>query len=248
MRTIDLNCDMGEGYDNDEVLLDHVSSANIACGFHAGNVETMKRTAELALKKGVAIGAHPGFPDRENFGRTNMDLSPDQVFDLVSEQIAAMQDICREIGAELHHIKPHGALYNMAAKDPDLAAAIARAVRDLDADLTVYGLSGSLLIGEAQKCGLKTSSEVFADRTYAADGSLTPRSQPNALITDSEKSIDQVIHILLNGSVIATNGEEVSIDADTVCIHGDGPHAVDSAIAIRERLEQEGIQVCPTLR
>ena len=246
MRLIDLNCDMGEGCGNDDVLLDYVSSANIACGFHAGDKDTMRRTAELALAKGIAIGAHPSFPDRTNFGRSNMNLSRGEVIDIVGEQIAAMQNVCREIGATLHHVKPHGALYNMAANDAGLAEAIARAVKNFDADLTMYGLSGSLLITEAQKLGLETTSEVFADRTYTADGTLTPRSQPNALIDDADESINQVLQMINTGTVTATNGSKVPINAETVCIHGDGPHAVDFAKAIRTRFEKEGIKICPT--
>jgi UPF0271 protein len=248
MRAIDLNCDMGEGCGNDDVLLEFVSSANIACGFHAGDADTMRRTAELALAKSVAIGAHPSFPDRENFGRTNMNLSPDEVTDIVSEQIAAMQNVCREIAATLHHVKPHGALYNMAAKEASLAEAIARAVQNVDADLIMYGLSGSFLITEAQRLGLKTASEVFADRTYTAEGTLTPRSQPNALIDSADESINQVLQMVEKGTVTATNGSEVPIEVETICIHGDGPHAVDFAKAIKTRLEQEGIKVCPTQR
>lgn len=248
MRTIDLNCDMGEGCGNDEMLLNFVSSANIACGFHAGDAETMLRTAELALAKGVAIGAHPSFPDRENFGRTNMDLSPDEISKIVSDQIVSMQDICREIGTILHHVKPHGALYNMAAKDAKLAGAIVQAVKNLDVDLIMYGLSGSFLISEAQKSGLQTASEVFADRTYTADGTLTPRSQPNALITSGDESINQVLQMIGKRTVTATNGSEAPIDAETVCIHGDGPHAVEFAKAVRTKLEQEGIKVCPSQR
>jgi len=248
MRTIDLNCDMGEGCGNDAVLLEYVSSANIACGFHAGDKDTMRRTAELALAKGAAIGAHPSFPDRENFGRTNMNLSADEVVDIVSEQITATKSVCQELGAILNHVKPHGALYNMAAKDASLAEAIARAVKNLDADLIVYGLSSSHLITEAQKLGLKTASEVFADRTYTAEGTLTPRSQANALIKDADESINQVVQMINKGVVTATNGDDVAINAETVCIHGDGPHAVEFARAIRTRLEQEGIKVCPTQR
>ena len=248
MRTIDLNCDMGEGCGNDAVLLEYVSSANIACGFHAGDADTMRRTAEMAVAKGVAIGAHPSFPDRKNFGRTNMNLSADEVVDIVSEQITATNSVCQELGAILNHVKPHGALYNMAAKDASLAEAIARAVKNLDADLIVYGLSSSHLITEAQKLGLKTASEVFADRTYTAEGTLTPRSQANALIKDADESINQVVQMINKGVVTATNGDDVAINAETVCIHGDGPHAVEFARAIRTRLEQEGIKVCPTQR
>jgi len=243
MRVVDLNCDMGEGCGNDSELLDYVTSANIACGFHAGDEETMRRTAEAALAKGVAIGAHPSFPDRENFGRTKMHLSTQEVFDIVTEQVNAMRGICQGLETILNHVKPHGALYNMAADDAKLARAIADAVKSIDPELVMYGLSGSYLISEAQKLGLKTSSEVFADRTYTADGKLTPRSQPNALIAGTGDAINQVLQMVNGGTVTATTGATVPIVAETVCIHGDGPHAVEFAKAIRTQLDREGIEV-----
>lgn len=245
MRVIDLNCDMGEGCGSDEVLLNFVTSANIACGFHAGDEDTMRRTAEAALAKSVAIGAHPSFPDRENFGRTDMNFSPEEVFDIVTEQVDAMQRICIELGATLHHVKPHGALYNMAANDAELASTIAYAVRLVDPKLILYGLSGSYLIAEAQKFGLKTASEVFADRTYTRDGKLTPRTQPNALIANTEQAIDQVLQMVIDGTVKSTIARIVPIVAETICIHGDGPHAAEFAKAVRHRLVEEGIEVRP---
>jgi UPF0271 protein len=208
----------------------------------------MKTTIEQALRWKLAIGAHPGYPDRANFGRLELKLSPEDVAQSVYEQVRALAEVAAGCRVRLTHVKPHGALYNMAAKNVDLAKAIARAVKSLDADLIMYGLSGSHLITEAQKLGLKTASEVFADRTYTAGGTLTPRSQPDALIKDADESIKQVVQMINMGVVTATSGDDVPISAETVCIHGDGPHAVEFARAIRTRLEQEGIKVCPTQR
>jgi len=248
MHSIDLNCDMGEGCGHDEELLEFVSSANIACGFHAGGATTMRRTAEAAIKHGVAIGAHPSYPDRENFGRTNIDMPPAEVFDIVAYQVGAMRTICETAGGKLRHVKPHGALYNQAARDNDLAGAIAEAVRAIDPQLILYGLSGSQLISEGRRAGLKTASEVFADRTYQPDGSLTPRSQPNALITDAEASVGQVLRFVTEGSAIAAGGKSVIVEADTICLHGDGEHAVEFARAIRTGLQQRGIAIAPISR
>jgi UPF0271 protein len=243
MHTVDLNCDLGEGCPNDAELMRYISSANIACGFHAGDAATMRRTAELAVANSVAVGAHPGYRDRENFGRTQMALSREEVVELVREQITAMREICDEFGAALHHVKPHGALYNQAAKDRELAAAIAEAVASLDDGLVLYGLSGSFLISEADAAGLRTASEVFADRTYQPDGTLTPRTESNALIADVSQSIEQVLRMIESGTVVATTGETVPIVADTVCLHGDGEHAIEFARAIREALSGAGIGI-----
>lgn len=243
MRTVDLNCDMGEGCPNDAELMRYVSSANIACGYHAGDAETMRRTVELALAGNVAIGAHPGYRDRENFGRTNISLRPEEVIDLVTDQIRSLNDICGQLGAKLHHVKPHGALYNQAAKDKDLAAAIAEAVASFDNDLILCGLSGSYLISEAESAGLITASEVFADRTYRPDGTLTPRTEPNALITDVRRCVDQVVQMVKTQTVTAANGSTIGIKADTVCVHGDGEHAVEFARAIREALSDAGVGI-----
>lgn len=243
MLSVDLNCDMGEGYPNDAALMDYVSSVNIACGFHAGDDATMRTTVKAAIEKGVAIGAHPSYPDRENFGRTAISLAPDEIREIVTEQIQILQAVCDADGGKLTHVKPHGALYNHSAKDPAIAAAIAQAVRDHDPKLILFGLSGSVSIGEAQKIGLQTASEAFADRTYRSDGSLTPRSEANALIIDTVVAAEQAFRMISNGCVIAAGGELVAIDADTICIHGDGEHALDFAAAIHKKLTENGIRI-----
>lgn len=243
MLSVDLNCDMGEGYPNDAALMDYVSSVNIACGFHAGDDATMRTTVKAAIEKGVAIGAHPSYPDRENFGRTAMSLAPDEIREIVTEQIQILQAVCDADGGKLTHVKPHGALYNHSAKDPAIAAAIARAVRDHDPKLILFGLSGSVSIGEAQKIGLQTASEAFADRTYRSDGSLTPRSEANALIIDTVVAAEQAFRMISNGCVIAAGGELVAIEADTICIHGDGEHALDFAAAIHKKLTENGVRI-----
>ena len=235
--TIDLNCDLGEGCGSDAELMRYISSANIACGFHAGDGDTMRRTVELALEHGVTIGAHPGYADPENFGRTPMNLAPAEVRQLIFDQLDALKGVCDQAGAKIKHVKPHGALYNQAAKDRDLAAAIAGAVAECDRDLIFYGLSGSEMITEAEKVGLQTASEVFADRTYQSDGSLTPRSETNALITETEDCVTQVLDMIRYGRVRSTDAIMVAIKSETICIHGDGDHAVEFASLIRERLE-----------
>ena len=234
---------MGEGCGNDAELMDFVSSVNIACGFHAGDAATMRKTVATAIEKGVAIGAHPSFPDRDGFGRNTMNLPSNQVYDIVLEQIIALRDICNETGGKLRHVKPHGALYNQAARDPKLANAFAMAVKAVDENLILFGLSGSFLISEAQNCGLRTASEVFADRTYSSDASLTPRSEPNALIHETEISVAQVLHMVKNQTVTSTDGKTINLDADTICIHGDGENAVDFARAIRRKLIENGIEI-----
>lgn len=238
---IDLNCDMGEGLSEadislDAALMDYVTSVNIACGFHAGSPTMMRRTIENAIKKGIKIGAHPGYDDRENFGRTEMRLSPDEVFEIVLYQVSALKGMAEALGGKLHHVKPHGALYNQAAKDAGLAAAIARAVAAVDDGLVFYGLSGSYLISEAEKLGLNSFSEVFADRTYQPDGSLTPRSQLGALVVDTEKAVAQVLEMVNRAQVTAVTGEKIPIRAETICIHGDGEKALEFARAVSSAL------------
>ena len=245
MTSVDLNCDIGEGCGNDAELMRYISSANIACGFHAGDEATMRRTVELALENGVAVGAHPGYRDRENFGRTEMSLSRDEVRRLIIEQLEALKAECDRQGAKIRHVKPHGALYNQAAKDRELASGLAEAVSEFDTGLTFFGLSGSLMIEEAVRVGLKTGSEVFADRSYRSDGTLTPRSQPDALILESERSVTQVLDMVKYGRVRSTEAIMVPIKAETICIHGDGPNAVSFAKLIRERLTSEGIAIRP---
>lgn len=243
MHTIDLNCDMGEGLNNDALLMPYISSANIACGYHAGDESIMKRTLELALLNKVAIGAHPGFNDKANFGRTEIQLPSEEVYALVTEQLYVLQKITESLGATLHHVKPHGALYNMSAKDPLLANTIAKAVYDFDRDLLLFGLSGSHSIKEAKKEGLTTVSEVFADRRYRDDGNLTPRSEANALIETTEESLHQVLQMIQQQIVTSTNGHQVPIMAESICIHGDGPHAVDFAKYIYHTLKQHHVGI-----
>ncbi|MBA4849570.1 LamB/YcsF family protein [Emticicia sp. BO119] len=247
-QSIDLNCDMGESFGiwtmgNDEVLMNYISSANIACGFHAGDATIMRKTAAFALHKGVAIGAHPGFPDLQGFGRRNMHLNAQEVYDICIYQIGAMLNVVRALGTALHHVKPHGAMYNLGAKEVKLANAIAQATKDSHPDLILYGLSGSFLIREAEKIGLKTASEVFADRTYQNDGSLTPRTQANAMIENTDDAVNQIIRMVKEKTVVSTDGNIVTIKADTICLHGDGTHAVEFAKALNRRLRTEGLQV-----
>jgi UPF0271 protein len=206
-----------------------ITSANIACGFHAGDAETMQATIALAQKHNVNIGAHPSFYDRENFGRTEMKTTPGEVYQLITEQLFLFKKMADAAEAIIHHVKPHGALYNMAARDAALAKAVAQAVKDFDETLVLFGLSGSVSITEAKAVGLKTWSEVFADRTYQDNASLTPRSQPNALIEDEAKAVAQVLQMVNAGTVTSVSGKEVPIVAETVCIHGDGKHAVQFA-------------------
>lgn len=250
MHTVDLNCDMGESFGawtmgNDAALMDHVSSVNIACGFHAGDPSTIRETIQTAVEKGVAIGAHPSYPDLQGFGRRQMSLSSQEIYDLILYQVAALKGICEACGGKLHHVKPHGALYNQAAKSKEMSRAIAEAVKAVDRMLVFYGGSRSELITEATSIGLRTASEVFADRTYQSDCSLTPRSQPQALITDSQAAIDQAVQMVEKGTVKTLHGDEISINAETICLHGDGEHALEFAVAIRRAFATRGIEVRP---
>ncbi len=243
MMRIDINCDMGEGIGNENLLMPFISSANIACGFHAGDEEEMQRVVALCLQQEVAIGAHPSFPDRENFGRTTMNLPAGEIKQIIKEQLDILNKIVIAKGGKLHHVKPHGALYNMAGRDSVLARAIADAVIDFDSSLIYYGLAGSVMIDEAIKSGLQTANEVFADRTYQPDGLLTPRNQPGALINNIDNALKHVLQMINEKTVSAINGEIVPILADTICIHGDGSNAVEFAKAINNRLQAEGIQI-----
>ena len=248
MFSIDLNCDMGESFGawtmgRDAGLMDYVSSVNVACGFHAGDASVIKKTVETAITKNVAVGAHPSFPDLQGFGRREMKLSATEIFDVVLYQIAALKGICEASGGKLHHVKPHGALYNQAAKDKVTARAIASAVKAIDKNLIFYGLSNSFLISEAESLGLKTASEVFADRTYQTDGTLTPRSESNALIENAAQSTAQILQMVKQQTVTATSGKTVSIKAETVCIHGDGGHALEFAQTIRQALIDNDIKI-----
>lgn len=257
LASIDLNCDMGEGMASDAAIFPLISSANIACGGHAGDADTMRRTVDLALQHGVAIGAHPSYPDRAGFGRVDtlgVSLRPEDLAGLLFEQLHRLQSICREFGVRLRHVKPHGALYNRAAVDVAVGTLVVRAIADLDDSLLLYGLSGSSLGAVAETMGLRFVSEVFADRTYRADGTLTPRSEPHALITDGRLAVEQVLRMVREGVVLAAGGASageadaagavrVTIPAETVCLHGDGAHAVEYAQLIHEALTAQGVRI-----
>jgi UPF0271 protein len=241
---------MGESFGNyalgnDEQILDFVTSANIACGYHAGDPSVMRATVLLALARGVAIGAHPGYRDLQGFGRRFMTITPAEVRDLVVYQVGALDAFVRAEGGSMRHVKAHGALYNAAAADADLADAIARAVHSVDPELILFGLSGSELIAAGEAIGLPTASEAFADRTYQDDGTLTPRIRPDALIDEHEQAVRQTIRLAKEGRVRSQRGADVEVGADTICIHGDGPHALQFARLIREGLEAAGIGVKP---
>jgi 5-oxoprolinase (ATP-hydrolysing) subunit A len=243
MSSIDLNCDLGEGAPHDAEIMPLISSANIACGVHAGDAALMQSTVELAVKHGVAIGAHPSLDDRENFGRRELPVTPGQVRALVVAQTRLLQAIARQSGAKVRHVKPHGALYNMCARDAALAEAVAGAVAEVDPALILFGLAGSRLVEAGRARGLTVASEVFADRTYQADGSLTPRARADAFLETSTATWEQVQRIVRERRVRATTGELVPIAADTICIHGDGRHALFFAQRLRRELRDLGVQV-----
>ncbi len=240
---VDLNCDLGEGMQTDEQIIPLITSANIACGFHAGDIDTMKRTVECCLRYNVAVGAHPSWPDRENFGRNEMQLPAAELYSIFFEQLSVISFITKELGSNLHHVKPHGALYNQSARDPLIASIIAKAVKEFDASLILFGLSSSHSVTEAKRQGLKTAAEVFADRTYMDNGSLTPRSQPNALIEDETKAVQQALQMITQQTVTTISGKEIPIIADTICLHGDGLNAVEVCKFLRLSLEQNQILI-----
>lgn len=240
---VDLNADLGEGAGNDLALLQLVSSANIACGFHAGDAQTMLQSVRWALEYGVAIGAHPSFPDRENFGRTAMQLPPETVYAQVVYQIGALKALAESEGGRLVHVKPHGMLYNQAAVDTLLAQAIAKAVKAVDPALVLVGLANSELIRAGEHYGLATRQEVFADRGYQPDGSLIPRGQPGALVDSDRQAISQTLAMIQQGQVQSLSGEWVKVQADTVCLHGDGAHVLDFARQLRQAFSQQHIAV-----
>ncbi|MEX1184126.1 MAG: 5-oxoprolinase subunit PxpA [Gemmatimonadota bacterium] len=245
---VDINCDMGEGYGvwqlgEDEALLPHISSANIACGFHAGDASVMRRTVRAAAARGVAIGAHPGLPDRAGFGRRRMQVTPEEIYDICVYQIGALLGHARAAGVPLAHVKPHGALYNMAAADRALAAAVAAAVHDVDNALTLFGLAGSVLVSEGERAGLLVAAEAFADRAYEPDGSLTPRDRPGAVIADPAAAADRALRMVVDGVVATSAGTDFDLVADTICVHGDSPHAVRIARKLRAVLESAGVRI-----
>ncbi|OEL02226.1 5-oxoprolinase subunit PxpA [Staphylococcus casei] len=245
---VDLNCDLGEAFGNysfggDEQIIPLITSANVACGFHAGDQHVMNQTIKLAKEHDIGIGAHPGLPDLQGFGRRNMDLSPDEIYDIVIYQLGALSGFCKIHNVKINHVKPHGALYQMGARDKDIAHAIAQAVYDFDASLYYVGLSNTLLISEAKNIGLKTASEVFADRRYEDDGQLVSRKADDALITDTNEAIAQVVKMVKSKSVTTKNNREIDIEADTICVHGDGEHALEFVSEIKERLSKEGVSI-----
>ncbi len=241
--TLDINCDLGEGAGNDKAIMPYISSANIACGFHAGDPLLMAETVRLALAHNVAIGAHPGFPDREGFGRQEMAVPPAELRQQVLYQVGALAAITRAEGGQLHHVKPHGALYNMAARDAPMAETIAKAVADLNPDLVLVGLAGSELVKAGRTLGLRVAHEVFADRTYQRNGLLTPRSQPDALIDNDEAALAQIYEMVVNRRVMSIDGGTVPLQTDTLCLHGDGPHALTFAQAAHGFLTHHQITI-----
>ena len=244
--SIDLNCDMGESFGawkmgNDAEIMPYIHSANIACGFHAGDAHTMRKTVELAIQHNVKIGAHPGFNDLAGFGRRNIPITADQAYDLVVVQVGALAAVAKSQGTHLHHVKAHGALYNMSANDEGLSKAIAQAVYDVDNSLVFFALANSKLSTIAQQLGLSVKQEVFADRSYQDNGLLTPRTQAGAMITDEEQSIEQVLNMVKHGFVISQSGKKIPIQADTLCIHGDQPNALPFAKRIHQTLSEQGL-------
>lgn len=248
MVNVDLNCDLGESFGNykvgnDEAVLPLITSANVACGFHAGDENVMAQTVKYAKQHNVSVGAHPGFPDLQGFGRRNLDMSPEEVYHMMVYQIGALKAFCDIEGVTLNHVKPHGALYQMGAKDRDIARAIAEAVYAVDPKLYLVGLSNSIQLEEAQKIGLPTASEVFADRRYEKDGQLVSRRKQGALIEDTSEAIQQVVRMVTEGKTTAITGEEIDIKADTICVHGDGAHALEFVKQIREQLAKVGVKI-----
>lgn len=246
---MDLNADLGESFGtwrlgDDERLVEHISSANLACGFHAGDFRIMESTVALCRRAGVAVGAQPGYPDLLGFGRRPLAFDPDEVESMVRYQVGALEAFCRSAGVEMQHVKPHGALYNQAAADPPLATAVARAVARFSRDLLLYGLASSEpMASAAEDAGLRFVPEAFADRRYLADGSLQPRSEAGSLLTDPSAAADQALGIGRDGSVATADGSTVTITAETICCHGDTPGAVEIAAAVRRALEGAGLAV-----
>lgn len=250
MLRIDLNGDVGESFGHhtvghDEAMLRHITSANVACGFHGGDPSVMRRTVGLAVACGVAVGAHPGFADLAGFGRREILMTAREVEDLVVYQIGALGGVAAAAGSRLQHVKPHGALYNMAARDRAMADAVARAVVAVDASLMLFGLAGSCLVEAGNALGLRTVAEVFADRAYRADGSLVPRSEPGAVIDDPTDVVERALGIVQDGAVIASSGDIIGLKGQSICLHGDTPGAGELAALLRGGLESAGITVLP---
>lgn len=240
---IDLNADVGEGCGQDDTLMSIVSSANICCGLHAGSPTVMADTLRLTKQHGVRVGAHPSFDDRENFGRSNHQLSEDELVAVLTYQLGAIQAMCQTMGMTLSYVKPHGALYNQAAKDPQLAQWVAKTIYAFDPTLAVMALSGGELIKVAQALGMKTESEVFADRRYEDNGALVARTQHNAIIDNDDEAIAQVLQMIQHGTVTSVNGNTINVQADSICLHGDGEHAIVFAKRIQQTLQDKRIAI-----
>lgn len=250
MNKIDLNCDLGESYGRytlglDEQVMPFISSANVACGYHAADPMVMNKTVQLCKTQNICVGAHPGFPDLLGFGRRNMDISPAEAKNYILYQLGALDAFCKANGIKLSHVKPHGALYNMAGKDYDLAKGICEGIFSFDPTLIVLGLSGSQMITAAKDMGLKVAKEVFADRAYEEDGSLVHRSKEGAMITDEALAIERIVRIVKEQTVTAITGKDIPMVADSICVHGDGEKALGFVKKIRERLEAENISILP---
>lgn len=248
MKMLNLNCDLGESFGNykcgmDEEILPYITSANVACGFHASDPVVMQKTVRAAKKQGVAVGAHPGFPDLVGFGRRNMALSCEEITAIVEYQIGALWAFCKANGMKLQHVKPHGALYNMAAKDEKMASAICEGIAAVDTGLILLAPAFSQMAKAAKGFGLSCAMEVFADRAYEEDGSLVPRSKPGAMIENQEEAIKRVLQMVKKGTVTAITGKEIEVQADSVCIHGDSPKALAFAKEIHSALMDEGISL-----
>lgn len=247
---IDLNADIGESFGvyatgSDELLVRTITSANIACGFHAGDPGVMRKTVRLAARAGVVVGAHPGFPDLVGFGRREMDVKPQDIADLVLYQIGALSAMAKAEGIAVRHVKPHGALYNMSARRADIAEAIARAVASADSSLILVGLPGSELLSAGSRLGLRVAAEAFADRSYEPDGTLTPRHLADAVLTEPVRAADRAVRMVREGRIPARDGSTLTVQVDTLCVHGDTPEAAHFAAVVRERLEQAGVEVRP---
>lgn len=250
MYKVDLNSDLGESFGrytigSDDRIIPLITSANIACGFHASDPVVMMKTVNMVKKAGTGAGAHPGYPDLMGFGRRNMNVSHEEAKAYTLYQISALGGMCKAAGVKLSHVKPHGAMYNMAGKDYELSKAICEAIKEYDPSLIVMGLAGSQMVKAARDMGLKTAEEVFADRAYEEDGSLVARSKPGAMIEDEDEAIARVVRMIKEGKVQAITGKDIDIKADSVCVHGDGEKALLFVEKIRKALTDEGIEICP---
>lgn len=249
-RKVDLNSDLGESFGAykigmDEEVIKLVSSANVACGFHASDPVVMQKTVAAAVASNIKVGAHPGYPDLMGFGRRNMVISPKEAYAYVTYQLGALNAFCKQQGTTIQHVKPHGALYNMAGKDYELAKGICQAVYDFDPEIILLGLSGSQLINAGKDVGLKCANEFFADRAYEDDGSLRARTKEGSMITDENEAIERVVKVIKTGYVTTYSGNELELKIDSICVHGDNEHALEFVRIIRERLASEGIEVAP---